>query len=1173
MWQRLVSRQRDRLFWLERRSWDVLEAKLFGISELHLLGVRINPPTRKALGLIGLLLLDGETSRDRLASLLWGKANAERARRNLRQELYRLSITPLGRLLEQSGDALRLTPPFESDVAQFRAAVRAGRFTEALELHRGRLLEYMQVPGAPGFVDWLERERAVLAALRREALRGWAAQLGRAGAHREALAAYLECLEEDELQEDLHREVMRLYGSLGERGPALAQYQLLKRILRRQVGLEPLPETTRLAEQIRTEQALPQPAEQFVTSPSTKLAPFVGRGTALNQLRNSTGVSLIGGEPGVGKTRLCLEAAGERSFVLRGQELLGGVGLQSVADAVRTALQHGSRLDGLPEVWLTELARLLPELTSVGVPLGAGSAAPEGRARFLYGLAQVLAHLVPRGGSLVLDDLHWFDAVSLEVVTQLEPLLSASGVGIIATARDAELLENADATRWLAGLERAGKLNRISLNGLTEDDLNALSTWMLGSASSDLTVRLHRATAGNPLYALETLRDLSDAPGDDAALPIPASVMSAVKNRVDRLGKAVRRALEAASLIEGEVRLELVTGGSALGEWQALEALERATVAGLLTEVDDARRFSHDLVRECLARELSAERRRLLHRQLGQALEAQRAPSASVAVHLERGGHARRAVSFRIRAAEEAVRVFAYREALTHYEVAINNGLDESETFRVRQQRVRLFENSGEVAGWSLEVDAMNGLAVRLRDSELQLEVKLERARNRFATAQFEDARAISQAVLADAAPGSLLHTRALVQSARALQRLGRITETQEHLERALAELKPDAFALRAEVYELLTAVAFNREDWAITRAHNEAALKAAIKAGSETGEIIALNNRARLAERQSDPTASALFERAYLRALEARMVALQATALLGWSAALMNGGRFHEAATKTEAGLALTPDLQNPRLRARFLTNRAIIRESQGALGDSISCQLEAIAIFDEIGEVFHATHARINLADLFADCGDTAGARTILEPARTAIQTAGFAGLQVWHEATLVRCDLTDQRSPRLERLESHLNSDIKTDEFARRYARCVLAEARLAIGDAVEALELVAGLDAPSPIHAVAVAIRVAAQVALRRQSVASLEEALALIDSLKVPNGPKLLLYCATVSALELQRPKNRALELRGRAQRFIVRLGNSLGPQHREGFLANWTRQLEAGVRVGSPGRA
>ncbi len=1166
------------------RGWKggqeaVLEAKLFGIAELHLNGQRVHPPTRKAFGLIALLLLDGEVSRDRMAGLLWGQVHPERARRNLRQELYRLASSPLGASLELVRDSLRLILGFTTDVAQFRIAVSEGRFADALALHRGSLLESISIPNASGFAEWLERERNTLALEHRAALLGLAAALAKDGAHREALSAYLECLADDELQEDLHREVMRLHSLLGERSAALMQFERLKRVLRRQVGLEPLPETIALVDDIRAKRTSAEFSAISATPSDAQsvCAPFVGRAAALQTLKASTEtVALLTGEPGIGKTRLALEFTGDNQFVLRGREQFGSLGLHCVAAAVRDALQRGSSLEGLPLIWRAELARLLPEVATSSASDPKTSNVFEGRARFLHGLAQVLSHLTSPAGTVILDDLHWFDPSSLEVVAQLEELLRADGRRIIVTARDAELSGNAAATRWLNALERDGQLSRLPVAGLATCDLRELGRSLTGTDPADeLVSRLQRATAGNALYALETWRELRDKGTLNAAqpLPIPTGVWSAVKSRVDRLGAAVRRVLEAASLLADGVTLELVSASSALGDWAALEALEAASTAGLLTETHGVYRFSHDLVREALERDLGETRLRLLHRRLAGVMAAQAAAnSAIVAHHFEQGGLPQRGLAFRLRAAEDATRLFAYREALLHYEAALRGGASEVEQFSIRQHRAQLFEYIDDLSGWSLEVDALETLALRLRHAAFGLQAKLERARNEFARADFAAALQTSDHVLKESQNEKPVHLTALVESAKALQRLGRLAESRQRLELAQRQLEPNAFALEAEIEELLTAVAFNERDWATTQAHNEAALRAAVRAGAETREVVALNNRARLAERQADPAASALFERAYIRAAQTKIVGLQRTVLLGWSGTLINAGQFAEAATKIELGLALTQEPQNPRLRARFLANLSVIRGAQGLLGESLAAQLEAIAVFDEIGETFHATHGRINLADLLADLGDTAGARAMLERAIDTLHTSGFVGLQAWCEAILVRCDLVDRRIPRLQRLKRSLKSEVKTDEFARRYALCILAEARLFSGDAAEALEIVAGLDAPPAIHAVALSVRIAAQVALQRQSPSSLETALALLGSSEISHGSKLHLFVATVSALESQGAKKRALELRKAATQLMRHLGDSLEPVRRSAFSAYWTRRLAVSADAAAAGK-
>ncbi|NJK46185.1 MAG: hypothetical protein HC933_19725, partial [Pleurocapsa sp. SU_196_0] len=145
--------------------------------------------------------------------------------------------------------------------------------------------------------------------------------------------------------------------------------------------------------------------------------------------------------------------------------------------------------------------------------------------------------------------------------------------------------------------------------------------------------------------------------------------------------------------------------------------------------------------------------------------------------------------------------------------------------------------------------------------------------------------------------------------------------------------------------------------------------------------------------------------------------------------------------------------------------------------------------------------------------------------------------------------------------------LAARVRTDEVVRRYARCILAEARLFTGDAVEALEITAAMDGPPSIKAFALGVRIAAQVALRRQSDSSLEDAFDLLNAPDVAVGTKLGLYSAVTRALEWRGEHARVLALRREARGMISRLSDTLEPALRTRFLTHWNARLEAGVRV------
>jgi DNA-binding SARP family transcriptional activator len=234
----------------------MLEVTLFGRVVYRVHGVPVLLPTRKAVALIAYLLLEGETSRTRLARLFWAHLDEEDARRNLRQELYRITVTPLGAHLDLKNETIALREPFTSDATRFRNAIRD--HPELVQINAGRLLGELELRGAgEEFGAWLETTREQFNEWRREALERRATQLELTGNLVGALEAHLEILHEHEYRERHHREVMRLHASLGDHLGALRQYERCREILQRELALEPSPETQALAERIRAAHDMP----------------------------------------------------------------------------------------------------------------------------------------------------------------------------------------------------------------------------------------------------------------------------------------------------------------------------------------------------------------------------------------------------------------------------------------------------------------------------------------------------------------------------------------------------------------------------------------------------------------------------------------------------------------------------------------------------------------------------------------------------------------------------------------------------------------------------------------------------------------------------------------------------------------------------------------------------
>ncbi|CAG1005149.1 hypothetical protein BURK1_03176 [Burkholderiales bacterium] len=867
-------------------------------------GAVVELPTRKALALLAYLAVAGPAARSRIASLLWSDQDDEDARRNLRQELHRLHATPAGPWIDSHGEALALRPGADVDVDRFRQAAATGDDAEAVRLYRGELLDGLDLRGAAGFASWLAVERESLAAMWRASTARLAARCEAAGDIEGALDRVRALLAADPLQESQHRDAMRLLHLSGDRGGALAQFERCRELLRTQLGLEPMPETLALARRIRHPVDVAAAMAEGV--PVGLQPPLIGRDCAWSQLEAAgRRLALVEGEAGLGKSRLMTEFASAhgKALVLKGREISRDTPFYPVAEALLQAYRDDPGwFELLDPVWRGEVARLVPALADDEV--ASGVPAPEARGRFLEGLA--LALLTATGdGSILFDDLHWFDGSSAELVAHV--VRRAHRARLLAAARRDELATNASVRAALASIDRDGLLMRIPLAPLTESDVLVLVRALSGSTGATVfSRRLHAATDGNPLFIIESLRDLFSAgvlrreagtwstPYDEDTedyreLPIPKSVREAVLRRIDRLGDGPRRLLEAASLAGDRFEVEWIGACTALSEWEVADALDRATEAQVVAAGANGYRFTHDLIRRSLDDALNVERRRLLHRRLAAALAHSAAPAAEIARHLESGGRPHEAIEHRVRAAEAAARVHALREAIAEYDAAIANGAAGAQAFRVHSARVELFRNLGDDGGRAAALDAMAAVGATMDDADLAAELAIKQSVNAFEHDRYVEALAIAQDArrALSGRIGELADASLRLEIGATLKALGRIGEAEEHLRIAIEQFEGNAPLKFANCAYWLCQCAIDRGDLATARSYCDTALRTTQHVGYRRGHALTLSTRAELAWRAGDAErAIADLEAAVREAREIGSLPLQRgfiDALVGW--------------------------------------------------------------------------------------------------------------------------------------------------------------------------------------------------------------------------------------------------------------------------------------------------
>lgn len=1071
---------------------NALELRLFGLPVVRVNDQDERVNLKKLLGLVAYLSLEGATPRSRLAGLLWSDLDEESARRNLRRELVRVKThaSVLEGRFTSEGERLKLTEPWSSDAQTFEAALERDDLETALEVYRGPLLDGFEIAGADGFHGWLEVKREHYARLYRKVALDLAERLETKGNWRRALDLHLRLLNDDNLQERTHREVMRLHYLLGERAAALTQFERCREMLEAELGLDPMPETVRLAEQIRAAQSpgtrAANPARPELGVSSAVIAPLIGRQSAWQRLEEgwrAAQMMFIRGEPGVGKSRLIHEfVAAKGSFMLiEGQPTDALVPFATLRRAIRQT--HSKQPDLKLPVWVErELSRLVPEMSDEPTV----SPATLEESQYLFNAFTEWHHrALGPFSSLVIEDLQFFDVASLEMILHVLQGFAerTAHQRLIVSFRQGELAAPAE-----AAIERytsSGLSVLIELEPLSEaDTIELIQTAAGAQTSRSFAEHLFRVTGGNPFYALEIVRGLADTPpldADQAIQNIPQTVHKAVNARLNRLPTGSLRLLEAASLTEEGFSLEALSGATALNEWESLEALERAVGAGVLEPFGDGHRFVHGLIRQSLQDGLRPERGRLLHRKLAGNLERQRGSPARIADHLERGGLVHEAAPWHVKAALAAAHVFANQVALGHSERALEIGLDAREVFAVRSCRLQIFERLADGEARARELDAMDAVATRLADNTLMAEVTLGRARLERNLGHY--ARALELTETLQPSVSGALAAQSDFQSGAALLRMGRLIEAEARLRQALEHLPQGMTAIRADVCDLLCTCALRQGQLEIAQQWADAALRAFMALENRDGRLKAQLNLGLIAGLGGDlVTATQTFARVLEEADQIGHLLYQRWALTNMTHFHLAGGEYAQARSTVEESLRRVREPHDPLLETNLLQQLSYTQCASGQLGSAFESLRTALGIAEHTNSGQQIAYRQVGLAELHLELGDLVGAQNALWSARDLVRTLGLDTIRLEIETLFARWEARlDQHGTALARLQGAINATPKGVGL-EDWERAVFTLATLMVEQAPdEAVLLVEHLGASRLNHIRRLTVRLRAQLA--------------------------------------------------------------------------------------------
>ncbi len=422
-------------------------------------------------------------------------------------------------------------------------------------------------------------------------------------------------------------------------------------------------------------------------------------------LRGARRVVLVSGEPGIGKTRLAAQAsraAGEAGMVVLYGRVDEDLGLpyQPFVEALDHLVSHAPA--ALLEAHVLrhggELARLLQSLRRrLGQMPPPQATDPETERYLLFGAVVGLLGAVSEVSPVmvILDDLHWADRPTLQLLRYLIAAPDPLRMLIVASYRDTDVPAAHPLRDLLAALRREPGVERLSLQGLEDaevvDLMQQLSGRELDQAGIDFVRGVRRETDGNPFFVTEIVRDMreSGALAEDGdgwvvgphaeSLQLPDSVREVIVQRVARLGDTAVRVLSAAAVIGHEFELAVLTSSVDLSDDQVVDALDLAAEAHLVAGTGPGRlSFAHALIGHTLYDGLTATRQARIHRRVALAMEAlARDPAVRVgelAYHWARATvptDTDKAVDYARRAGERALAQLAPDEAVRWFDQAL----------------------------------------------------------------------------------------------------------------------------------------------------------------------------------------------------------------------------------------------------------------------------------------------------------------------------------------------------------------------------------------------------------------------------------------------------------------------------------------------------------------------
>jgi DNA-binding SARP family transcriptional activator len=658
--------------------------------------------TPRLQSLLAYLLLHRGVSQTRshLGFIFWPDTSEAQARTNLRNLLYQLrhALPNADDYLDFDGQTLqwRSDSSFSVDVNQFQELVIQSRqgnresLLQAIELYKGDLF-----PAC--YDDWILSIRESLRESYAEILDSIVQRGEDDRDYKQAISFAERALQVDPLRESTYRTLIRLHALNGDRTAALRMYHVCATVLQRELGVTPSATTRAFYEQLMG-------SDGVASHPKPQISNFsalVGREQAWSRLLTSwqtaiteskPQVACLVGEAGIGKTRLLEELhqwASRQGIRCAFSSCYAAEG--QLAYAPITDWLRANPLPPLENVWLAEVARLLPEIYNQHPELQKPTVLLENwqKRNLFEGISRALLGS-NKPTLLIIDDLHWCDRDSLGLLHFLLRYDRSAPLLMVAAYRPEEIGAGHALLGTLQTLHLSGQTTDIELEPLDQFGTSQLATQILGKEIDiDDANFLFRETEGNPLFVVESVRaglinKLSEEKqginesNSAKTRVLPQKVKFVLEARLSQLSPTASELAKLAAVIGKEFSTNLLQNASGLGEDQYVRSIDELWHHRIIKESGkESYDFSHDKLKEVAYQSMSNAQKRLGHQKVAKAIETTfpntlDSLNQQLAVHYEQAGFLDQAIRYYLLAARAARQVFANDDAESLLVYALN---------------------------------------------------------------------------------------------------------------------------------------------------------------------------------------------------------------------------------------------------------------------------------------------------------------------------------------------------------------------------------------------------------------------------------------------------------------------------------------------------------------------